>query len=114
MHPLGRMAPRDRGLVSTRIVVPANAGTHNHRPVLLRESRRTASPKTSDTAYGSRRSPGRRAEIAVLTDLIFFRLELRRHLPVFDQSPRRDLAYAAVAVAVPVGPSLLGPYHARV
>src|ERR1700676_338401 len=64
---LGRIAPRDRGSVSTHNVVPANAGTHNHRPVLLRESRRpvrrsfseggTAFPKTSDTAYGSRRSP---------------------------------------------------------
>src|SRR5258707_9019788 len=69
---LGRVAPRDRGSVSTHNVVPANAGTHNHRPVLLRESRRpvrrsfseggTASPKTSDTAYGSRRRPGVRRD----------------------------------------------------
>src|ERR1700731_2187994 len=69
---LGRIAPRDRGCVfeTAHIVVPANAGTHNHRPVLLRESRRrvrrsfseggTASPKTTAAAYGSRRSPGRR------------------------------------------------------
>src|SRR5258708_40147650 len=34
--------------------------TINHRSVLLRESWRTASLKTRDTAYGSRRSPGRR------------------------------------------------------
>jgi hypothetical protein len=40
-------------------VVPANAGTHNHRHWLLRESRRTASLKTSDTAYGSLLSQGR-------------------------------------------------------
>src|SRR5436309_2713886 len=46
-------------------VVPANAGTHNHRISWLDESRRTASPTTSDTAYGSRRSPGRRAGDAV-------------------------------------------------
>src|ERR1700738_5067956 len=59
---LGRIAPRDRGCVfeTAHIVVPANAGTHNHRPVLLRESRRTASPQTTAAAYGSRRSPGRR------------------------------------------------------
>src|ERR1700730_12145467 len=57
---LGRIAPRDCGCVfeTAHIVVPANAGTHNHRPVLLRESRRTASPKTTAAAYGSRRSPG--------------------------------------------------------
>ncbi len=41
-------------------VVPANAGTHNHRYQWSRESRRTASLKTDDAAYGSRRSPGRR------------------------------------------------------
>ena len=41
-------------------VVPANAGTHNHRPSLLRESRRTASFNTRDPAYGSLRSQGRR------------------------------------------------------
>jgi len=40
-------------------VVPANAGTHNRRHWLLRESRRTASLKTSDTAYGSLLSQGR-------------------------------------------------------
>src|ERR1700726_341727 len=63
---LGRIAPRDCGRVfeTAHIVVPANAGTHNHRPVLLRESRRpvrrsfseggTASPKTTAAAYGSR------------------------------------------------------------
>jgi hypothetical protein len=43
-------------------VVPANAGTHNHRCYLLRERRPTASFTTSSTAYGSRRSPGRRGE----------------------------------------------------
>src|ERR1700730_6631120 len=57
---LGRIAPRDRGCVfeTAHIVVPANAGTHNHRPVLLRESRRTASPKTTAAAYGSRLKAG--------------------------------------------------------
>src|SRR6266850_2932133 len=34
------------------LVVPANAGTHNHRLWLLNESRRTASHNTCDTAYG--------------------------------------------------------------
>src|SRR3984893_16305521 len=111
---LGRIAPRDRGSVSTHNVVPANAGTHNHRPVLLRESLRTASPKTSDTAYGSRRSPGRRAEIAVLPKLIFPPLKPRRHLPVLHQPPRRDREDAAVWVTVPVGHALVGPHHARV
>jgi len=48
---------RDR---ATLYVVPAKAGTHNHWLQLLRESRRTASLNTSDTAYGSRPSPGRR------------------------------------------------------
>src|SRR5258708_5841261 len=41
-------------------VVPAKAGTHNHRHSWLHESRRTASLNTRDTAYRSRRSPGRR------------------------------------------------------
>jgi hypothetical protein len=36
------------------IVVPAHAGIHSHRPESLHESRRTASLKTEDTAYGSR------------------------------------------------------------
>src|ERR1700730_13820067 len=121
---LGRIAPRDRGSVSTHNVGPATAGTHTHRPVLLRESLRrvrrsfseggTASPKTSDTAYGSRRSPGRRAEIAVLPKLILPPLKPRRHLPIFHQPPRRDREDAAVWVAVPVGHALVGPHHARV
>src|SRR6202035_5233355 len=38
----------------TQLVVPAKAGTHNHRLQLLRESRRTASLNTSAAAYGSR------------------------------------------------------------
>src|SRR5579872_7413063 len=40
-------------------VVPAKAGTHIHRLSLLRESRRTASSNTRDTAYGSLLSQGR-------------------------------------------------------
>src|SRR5260221_9013069 len=47
------------------IVVPAKAGTHNHRLVLLHESRRPASLKTNCTAYGSGRSPGRHQLSAV-------------------------------------------------
>src|ERR1700731_676252 len=46
--------------ISIPFVVPAKAGTHNHRVELLRESRRTASFNTYAAAYGSRRSPGRR------------------------------------------------------
>ena len=40
-------------------VVPANAGTHNHRRLWLRKVS-TNVPNTNGTAYGSRRSPGRR------------------------------------------------------
>jgi 3-methyladenine DNA glycosylase AlkC len=41
-------------------VVPANAGTHNHRRWLLRQSRRTAFLNTNAAAYGSLLSQGRR------------------------------------------------------
>ena len=41
-------------------VVPAKAGTHNHRGWLLRESRPTASLTTTAAAYGSLLSQGRR------------------------------------------------------
>jgi hypothetical protein len=41
------------------LVVPANAGTHNHRRPSLQTSLATAQ-KREATAYGSRRSPGRR------------------------------------------------------
>jgi hypothetical protein len=59
---LGRFAPRDRGVASAHrtIVVPANAGTHNHRHQRLHESRRTACLKTSAAAYGSRSLPSGR------------------------------------------------------
>jgi hypothetical protein len=40
-------------------VVPAKAGTHNHQPALLRQSRVTAFFNTRDTAYGSLLSQGR-------------------------------------------------------
>ncbi len=40
------------------VVVPAHAGTHNHRPWLLHESRQTASFKTAAAAYGSRLKAG--------------------------------------------------------
>jgi hypothetical protein len=50
--------------VSTRatlpVVVPANAGTHNHGRERLRESRRTGPLKTSGATYGSLLSQGRR------------------------------------------------------
>src|SRR5665647_1099214 len=42
-------------------VVPANAGTHNHRPLIC-ESCRPPRSIESTTRYGSRRSPGRRVE----------------------------------------------------
>src|ERR1700688_3492412 len=42
------------------LVVPAEAGTHNHRAWLLRESRPTACFTTGDTAYGSLLPQGRR------------------------------------------------------
>jgi len=40
-------------------VVPAKAGTHSHRRQ-LRNKVSPRVPKRSSTAYGSRRSPGRR------------------------------------------------------
>jgi hypothetical protein len=46
-----QLALRRPGLVRN---CARGAGTHNHRLRLLRESRRTASLNTSDTAYGSR------------------------------------------------------------
>jgi hypothetical protein len=46
---------------STHSVVPAKAGTHNHRRSLLCESRRTASLNTRAAAYGSLLSQGRRS-----------------------------------------------------
>ena len=55
MHHPG--AKTRRGNAEVRVnptVVPAHAGTHNHRPSLSRESRRTASLNTYDAAYGFR------------------------------------------------------------
>src|SRR6266702_7250933 len=48
---MGLLLERDAG--RGYIVVPANAGTHNHRPLLLRGGRRPASSKTTAAAYGS-------------------------------------------------------------
>src|SRR3954447_14803972 len=53
------------------IVVPANAGTH-HRTCSLKNVSATE-PKRDGTAYGSRRSPGRRGQLSA-------RLHLRRRL----------------------------------
>ena len=54
---LGRIAPRDRGSVSTHNVVPANAGTHtpcrSFWEMLFEGFRAT----TQACGYGSRRSP---------------------------------------------------------
>src|SRR5260370_21285800 len=55
---MGLLLERDAG--RGYAVVPAKAGTHNHRPLLLRESHRPASSKTTAAAYGSLRSQGRR------------------------------------------------------
>src|SRR5579863_10396887 len=44
-------------------VVPAHAGTHNHRAALLCESRRPDSFKTMAAAYGSLLSLGRRKKL---------------------------------------------------
>jgi hypothetical protein len=46
-------------------VVPANAGTHNHRRLWLRKVS-TNVPNTNGTAYGSRRSPGRRKMMQIV------------------------------------------------
>src|SRR6266478_2813288 len=54
-------------------VVPAKAGTHNHGPLLLRESRRPASSKKTAAAYGSPLSRGRRGGKCFSHD--------RHHLP---------------------------------
>src|ERR1700733_11217725 len=56
---LGRAASRDAKACLYQPVVPANAGTRNQRPLLLRDSRLPASSNTRDTAYGSLRSQGR-------------------------------------------------------
>src|SRR5260370_24043210 len=53
---MGLLLGRDAG--RGYAVAPAKAGTHNHRPLLLRESHRPASSKT--TAAASLRSQGRR------------------------------------------------------
>src|SRR6266404_5145695 len=49
---------RDAG--TSYAVVPANAGTHNHRRSLLPASRRRVPLTTTAAAYGSPRSQGRR------------------------------------------------------
>jgi hypothetical protein len=41
-------------------VVPAKAGTHNHRSTLLKKSRLSLCPFRGAAAYGSLRSQGRR------------------------------------------------------
>src|SRR4030088_3611310 len=55
--------------MSPSLVVPAKAGTHNHRGWRLREGHPTASFTTSDTAYGSRLS-ARAAHLAGTTDAV--------------------------------------------
>jgi len=60
------LARRCSGLATLLGVVPAKAGTHDHNLQPLRVSRRTASLNTSDTAYGSRLSPGRRLVIRTM------------------------------------------------
>ena len=55
-HPTAlTLTPRTR-------VVPAKAGTHNHREVLWREQAVAAEHITSPCGYGSRSRPGRRGE----------------------------------------------------
>ena len=43
-------------------VVPANAGTHNHRSLLEQKALATV-PKLEAAAFGSRRSPGRHRDL---------------------------------------------------
>src|SRR5882757_1498451 len=50
-----------RAIREPSIVVPANAGTHNHRLELLQKVSRLV-PERKGTAYGSLRSQGRRVE----------------------------------------------------
>jgi hypothetical protein len=67
---LGRIAPRECitprecellvGNNSFLHVVPAKAGTHNHRRILLSTVQPPAPTTTQACGYGSRRSPGRR------------------------------------------------------
>src|SRR6478609_8482303 len=46
---------------NTNIVVPAKAGTHNHRLSLLRESRQELFLKTTAAEYGSLLAQGRQS-----------------------------------------------------
>src|SRR4051812_3198994 len=55
-----------RGLDDPPAVVPANAGAHNHRPVLLQKVSH-AVPERKGTAYGSLRSQGRRRSLTMNT-----------------------------------------------
>src|SRR3984957_10399852 len=54
---------------SSSTVVPANAGTHNHRCLLLAEAGATLNPTTKICGYGSLRSQGRRVFISVASSL---------------------------------------------
>src|SRR5882762_4969782 len=59
-------------------VVPANAGTHNHRQSLLQKVL-TTSPERNSAAYGSPRSRGRRPEMWPLLCAHLHALSLRLH-----------------------------------
>jgi hypothetical protein len=64
----GRKSCTTRAFCAARMrrcafVVPANAGTHNHRYQLSCESRRTAPLTTRAVAYGSLLSQGRRESV---------------------------------------------------
>src|ERR1700722_12386396 len=81
---------------ATPSVVPANAGTHNHRHWRWRESRRTASLKTSDTAYGSLRSQGRHQLINRIAERVDDRFQDRNHRRQFPEIGPIAVARAVV------------------
>ena len=86
---------------TTFCVVPAKAGTHNHRPRQLRESRRTASLKTSDTASrraqaltrGSRRTPGRPGDCHTTFCVVPAKAGTHNHRPRQLRESRRTASF---------------------
>ncbi len=62
-------------------VVPANAGTHNHRRSRLRESRRTAPLTTRAAAYGSLRSQGRQRHTSAFPRRVRARVLIKTFRP---------------------------------
>jgi len=104
-------------------VVPANAGTHNHRLSLLHQSRRTAPLNTGAAAYGSLRSQGRRSEIRLppapnrrLTrlstparkNILFFRINKSVYT-----SPRPAPTRGALAIVTNAGRDAVDADHAK-